>query len=70
VEQLGAQFQLQSRSVVIASNNVLVTEAVFRQRQAELVARIAERFGPIHPVAQQPRVQPAALGGPLGRPQR
>jgi len=63
-------FNFKADPVVIASNNVLVTEAVFRQRQAELVARIAERFGPIHPVAQQPRVQPAALGGPLGRPQR
>ena len=43
---------------VKAEDNEKVTEAIFRQRMAELSAAIDSRFGALHPAAKRPRLEP------------
>ena len=49
-------FNFKSDPEVKAANNGPATEAAFRAREAELLARINARYGAIHPAAQRPRL--------------
>jgi hypothetical protein len=65
---LAHSFGFKADAKVRAENNQLVTEEMFRQRQAELAALIDGKFGKLHPVAKRPRLEagpPAAAAGEL-----
>jgi parallel beta-helix repeat protein len=53
-------FSFKADAEVIADRNEPVTETLFHQRQAGLLALINSKFGEQHPVAKRPRVRVAA----------
>jgi hypothetical protein len=50
-------FDFKADAAVQAENNQEVTEAVFKQRLAELARDIDQRFGEGHPTAKRPRLE-------------
>ena len=52
-------FDFKADAAVQAENNQEVTEAVFKQRLAELARDIDRRFGECHPTAKRPRLESA-----------
>ena len=55
---LAHSFDFKADAEVKAANNLEVTEAGFRQKQAELLATIDAKFGKLHPTAKRPRLLP------------
>lgn len=53
------RFQFKADAFVKAENNQEVTEAIYKERLKSLAAVINEKFGPIHPVAKRPRLEPS-----------
>lgn len=54
---LAHSFNFNADAEVKAENNLPVTEAVFKERLAELAAFIDRKFGPLHPMAKRPRLE-------------
>ena len=57
---LAHSFSFKDDPEVKAENNQEVTEASYHQKLAELAASIDEKFGPLHPAAKRPRLEPEA----------
>jgi hypothetical protein len=57
---LAHSFDFKADTEVKAENNQSVTEAVFYQRQAELLTLIEGKFGKLHPVAKRLRLEAPA----------
>ena len=51
-------FSLKADAEAKTENNQVITEAVYREKLAELAGRIDGQFGKLHPVALRPRLEP------------
>lgn len=55
---LAHSFNFKADTSVKAERNSVITPVMFAERLAALTAEIDRRFGPIHPVAKSPRLEP------------